>query len=300
MKRYLCLLLAAPALAIVVIWGCSSDKKSEKPQTTTTPSSGGETAATSSGERVALEAKGKGDLKGKVIYDGDPPKPASLANSDLFKKLGEPDHSRCLMGDMADPTWRVGSDKGVQNVVVWLRAPSGKYFDVPEDQRHVEKVVELKQPYCAFEPHVTVVFPFFYNPKTKKHEKTGEKLVAINNAPMNHNTAYKGHTTTGDNKNLKPNETLAMNVEIGKKPGSEDRIDIRCDIHKWMSAYAYAFDHPYAAVTNEHGEFDIKNAPAAEVEVWYWHESFDKPKKLKSMTLKSGENSAGEIPVKKS
>jgi plastocyanin len=38
-------------------------------------------------------------------------------------------------------------------------------------------------------------------------------------------------------------------------------IRIGCDLHRWMSAWIYVFDHPYFAVTDEQGKFEIKDVP---------------------------------------
>ena len=38
----------------------------------------------------------------------------------------------CLAGDTKDPLWIVGADKGVENVVVWVKAPEGKYLKTPD------------------------------------------------------------------------------------------------------------------------------------------------------------------------
>lgn len=38
-------------------------------------------------------------------------------------------------------------------------------------------------------------------------------------------------------------------------------IKIGCDLHPWMSAWIYVFDHPYFAVTDEEGNFEIKGIP---------------------------------------
>ena len=70
--------------------------------------------------------------------------------------------------------------------------------------------------------------------------------------------------------------------------GGEDLINIKCDIHPWMSARALVFDHPYVAITKDDGTYEIKNAPeGAELEIVYWHEATGKPT-AKKLTLKSG------------
>ena len=38
-------------------------------------------------------------------------------------------------------------------------------------------------------------------------------------------------------------------------------VRIGCDLHAWMRAWVYVFDHPYFAVTDEKGRFEIKDVP---------------------------------------
>ena len=40
-----------------------------------------------------------------------------------------------------------------------------------------------------------------------------------------------------------------------------------------MTGYVRVFDHPYFAVTDENGNFEIKNAPAGKFRIVYWHEN---------------------------
>ena len=39
--------------------------------------------------------------------------------------------------------------------------------------------------------------------------------------------------------------------------------NVNCDFHKWMSAYHLPLDHPYAAVTDEDGNFTSTTCPPA-------------------------------------
>jgi hypothetical protein len=40
-----------------------------------------------------------------------------------------------------------------------------------------------------------------------------------------------------------------------------------------MTGYVRVFDHPYYAVTDDDGNFEIKNAPAGKYRIVYWHEN---------------------------
>jgi hypothetical protein len=55
---------------------------------------------------------------------------------------------------------------------------------------------------------------------------------------------------------------------------AEVMIPFKCDVHKWMNAYAGVVDHPYFAVTDENGRFAIDNLPPGEFVIEAWHERY--------------------------
>ena len=280
--RLLGTILMVPVLTIVLAAvGCGGSEK--KP---TESSSGGkkergktektaETGATSAAAKTALKPTGFATIKGKITYDGDPPPPADIHIPDDNK-----DKQYCLKGPHTDPTWTIGPEKGVANVVLWVRAPAGKYFEIPADQHHpAVPVIAIHQPFCAFEPHVSVAFPSFFDGKAQK--KTGQKLEVDNTAPMAHNTNWSPMNTrldSGDNVLLQPKqgarEIALFDMPTAKtRSGIEDLLTLKCNIHQWMTGFVWAFDHPYAAVTNNDGTYEIKNVPAGtELQLVGWHE----------------------------
>lgn len=254
--------------------------------------------------RTELETTGWGTLKGKVTFEGDKPTVADIKTRDDFKQ--HQDKAYCEMGkpeELLEQTWRIGSGNGLENVVVWIKPPEGKVFKLPpEDKRDWKKEVTIDQPHCAFEPHVTVLFPAYYDVAKKSQVPSGQVFKILNGATIKHNTKWGGSQL----RNPEKSETL--DAKKGDKP-AELKVELQpdtqyisfiCDIHKWMKAYAWAFDHPYAAVTDKDGNFEIKNVPAgAEVEIDYWHESFGTtPKEKEKKKLEAGENVVN-ITVKK-
>src|SRR5262249_50061925 len=129
-------LVLVPALAVVLA-GCGGDKDNAPKSTGAAKSGGGggggggKFASSSGGAKAPLEATGVCTLKGKVTYDGDPPKRADLKPAIEMQQ----DKNHCLQGETLDPTWIVDENKGVANVVVWLRPPDGKFFVIPPDQQ---------------------------------------------------------------------------------------------------------------------------------------------------------------------
>jgi hypothetical protein len=265
------------------------------------PSPAVTTKAATSGEMKELASTGWGTLKGKVTLAGEAP------IADLDAKIKDAiekhqDKGTCLADD-AKPeekmqqVWRV-KDGAVANVVVWLRPADGTFFKKNDaDPAWAPKEpLKITQPHCAFIPHVATLFPSYYDPKASAKDKqhpTGQELIITNPAPMAHNTKWDGGAKNpGDNKTLQ----AGGEMKIDPKPNYSDPISINCDIHKWMSGYVWAFDHPYAAVTKEDGTYEIKNVPTGvEVKIVAWHEApgfLDEKNKAKGepITLKDGDN----------
>src|SRR5438093_4446274 len=249
----------------------SSGSKSSETKESTGGGSGG--AATASSGATELESTGSGTLKGTIAFDGTPPAQAAI------KMEKDPDYCR-----KTDPkklqVWDVGSNKGVANVVVWLRAPKGKCFKIPDDMKQWKgDPVKIDQPHCAFEPRVVALFPSYYDVKAKKQTATGQKFEVVNGATIPHNTNWNPSSTlinSGGNQILPPKTPNPLDISF--KPsrpteaGGEQTVTFACNIHTWMKGYAKVFDHPFAVVTKEDGTYEIKNAPAGvELDLVYWH-----------------------------
>jgi hypothetical protein len=224
---------------------------------------------------MPVKATGYGTLAGKVTYEGTPPSP-----KDINIPADNKDKNYCLKGDTKDPTWVVGPDKGVANVVIFLKPPSRHYFVVPAEQQKPEQsVVKVDQPFCAFEPHVSIAFPSFYDADSKKQKRTGQLFEVVNSAQITHNTNWTPTNTvldSGDNKVLAPQKGKVEMQLLSKqpnRPAQEDMLLLKCNIHTWMNGYVWAFDHPWATKTREDGTYEIRNAPAGcKVQVVAWHE----------------------------
>jgi hypothetical protein len=99
---------------------------------------------------------------------------------------------------------------------------------------------------------------------------------------------------------------------VEKKLAIPERLPakITCPIHAWMVGYMVVKDHPYAAVTDAEGKFELKNLPAGEWTIRVWHE---KPGYIKeaeregdletwemgrvSVSIKPGDNAWGDVEL---
>lgn len=268
--RPVVLLSAAFCLVSLVLYGCTSstvDVSDEGLFPAKKGRSGAETL-------LPLEYTGTATITGTVEYDGEPPPRPELES--IFQHADRP---VCVQGDVRDQTWIVQDGK-VANVVVFVRPPKGFYFKKPDDsQKTWADEVIVDQPFCQFIPHVVVLYP--QHREGGQLVRTGQVLKVLNSAPIGHNIKVAGSSDS----NPASGATLSARsgVYIFDKIVVDRReLTMNCDVHKWMTGYALTFDHPYAAVTNEKGEYTIKNVPAGvELTLRGWHEAlkpgFDPP-----------------------
>jgi hypothetical protein len=235
-----------------------------------------------------LQAK-TATLKGRVTYDGTPPKPRDLGPQVKLQQ----DKPHCLKGPDAerDREWVV-KDGNVANVAIWLRAPGGKHFEFTEqDKKSWPTEVKVDQPFCHFEPHVSVAFPRYFDSATKKYVETGQQIKVLNSAPITHNVKWVGEVrkVPGGNYTVQAKGEVALPLA----PDWTTPVRLNCGIHKWMEGYIWALETPYAAVTKEDGTYEIKGVPPdAELQLVVWHEAigFVAGPAGEKITLKPGHN----------
>lgn len=230
----------------------------------------------------AVRAQGGATIKGQVVWAGsDVPKQAPV---NVNK-----DQAACLAkGPILNEEVVVNpSNKGVENVFVWITKTDGT--KPPGGAKPAKPSVELDQPTCAFEPHALAM-------------EQGQKLIVKNSAPVAHNVNWTGSPAKnpGGNVIVPPGkEHDVINLKADKKA-----VSVSCNIHGWMKAYIRVFDHPFFAVTDKDGKFEIKNAPTGNYKIWYWSDTGWKDGAAGSsgfpITIKSGENDLGKVEWKPS
>lgn len=250
------------------------------------------------GAMTAFKSEGSGTLKGMVKLSGD----AGAAEKIDFSKHSKKEEIPVCEAGSADettvPTWRVGPNKGVENVLVWVRAPKGQYFTLSDAQKKPKaSEVKVDQPHCAFVPHIDVLFPSYFD--GAKQTATGQKFKVVNSATITHNTNWTSTSTLlnkGGNVILSPKTGLQ---EIDVKPsrdnqaGGEEVTTISCQVHPWMKGFVWTLDHPFVAKTDKEGNFEIAGVPTGELTLAYWHESFGNTPnsaKSESISIKAGDN----------
>jgi hypothetical protein len=230
-----------------------------------------------------------GTLKGQLVYDGP--------NVPVQKPLKvNKDEGHCLAkGPILEHEWIVNQqNKGVKNVFVWLAAdPNGpvKTLPIHPNLKDVPKAPHvIDQPQCMFEPYASGM-------------REGQTLIVKNNAPVAHNANYAGSRLRNPGSN--PIVPAGGQVTITLK---SDRFPVRlsCNIHPWMKGFVGVYDHPYFALTDADGNFEIKLAPAGGFRAFFWHEGAgwrlgEKGGQGEPVTIKAGQTTdLGKLPIKES
>jgi hypothetical protein len=144
----------------------------------------------------------------------------------------------------------VGPQGGVANTVVFLKDISrGKAMEIPEPRR------SLDQKYCRYEPHILLV-----PQDADLHMKSSDA------------TLHTVHMEGAASYNLPFPFTQQV---ISRTMPTAGLVNVRCNGgHTWMNAEILVVPHPYYAVTDESGVFELANVPPGEYEIVAWHEGW--------------------------
>jgi len=187
-------------------------------------------------------ADGPGVIAGTITFDGTPPAVRPLSMDSDPKCIPEPGAASDLLV--------VGPGQGLKNVFVYVKDGLGaRTYAVPTTP------VTLDQKGCRYVPHVFGV-------------QAGQTFHVSNNDTTLHNV----HAVPKNNREFnfgQPANVPAV-PRVFDKP--EIGIPFRCDVHGWMNAYVNVVSHPFFAVTNDAGSFEIKGLPPGTYTVELWHE----------------------------
>ena len=141
--------------------------------------------------------------------------------------------------------------RGVTEVVVSLEGVTkGKPF-------HDDSTLVLENRACRFFRRTNAV-------------PVGSTLEIRNTDPILHNTHVRKDTRMGSTL---INVSQPVGTKAILKPLSVPGLfDTRCDAHPFMVGSIHVFEHPYFAVTNETGSFEISKVPPGTYQLHIWHE----------------------------
>ena len=186
-----------------------------------------------------------GTIKGTVKWQGALP---HLVASEINKDLQVCDPEGLKRRDLE---WLlVTADGGVANTVVFLRDIShGKPMELPKERRM------LNQKTCRYEPHILLV-------------PVQETLVVRSSDALLHTV----HMSGSADYNL---PFTSAGREITRAMVRDGVVSVRCNAgHVWMNGEMIVAKHPYYAVTDADGNFELDQVPPGSYEIVAWHEGW--------------------------
>jgi plastocyanin len=201
---------------------------------------------------AAAEPKG-GDITGKVIFAGTPPKPKTLkmdADPVCAAQHPEPVLSKDVV---------VNPDSTLQNVLVYVKAGLPASMQAPTPTTPVK----VDQKGCIYEPRV---------------------VVAMVNQPIeftnSDNTDHHIQAMAEINKEWMVSQNKGTGAQVKTFDQVEVGMLVICHLHPWMRMFVNVLKNQYYAITGPDGTFTIKGLPAGYYTLEAWHE------KLGTQTLK--------------
>lgn len=172
----------------------------------------------------ATAMQATGTIEGRVVFEGPTPPPTAVAES-----------------GGTQPVLHVDRRGGLRYAVVYL--PDAQPSEAP-----LPPPVTVNQRRFMFEPQVLVV-------------RAGQAVRFTNGDTANHNVrAQDAHPENTFSINTGPGagapDARRFVVTAGHRP-----LQLSCDIHPWMSAWIYVFEHDQFAVTAADGRFEIAGVP---------------------------------------
>jgi plastocyanin len=183
-----------------------------------------------------------GTIAGRVVVEGPMPSNAAAPlDADAMCARAHP-------GGFRLDTFVV-NDGGLDNVFVYVKdGLDGYYFEAPTSP------VTLDQQGCRYVPHVFGV-------------QAGQPIEIVNSDATMHNV----HAVAKHNPEFNFGQPIQGMKNTVRLANPEVMVQIVCNVHNWMSAYAGVVGHPYYAVTSG-GGFELKNVPPGTYTVEAWHE----------------------------
>jgi hypothetical protein len=226
--------LLVSAFVVLVLIGCGSKSASQP---------AGHTDSTVPAN--VIDSSTAGSITGIVSLDGLPPAPKiiSMASEPACAKTN---------ATVVVPDIITGKNGALENVVVSVKSGLGVYrFETPKQP------VVLDQKGCMYEPRVVAVM-------------TNQPLEIRNDDPTIHNV----HATPKENHEWNKGQPVGGAALHSSFSRPELAIRFMCNVHPWMRAFVFVFDHPYYAITGSEGTFELKNLPPGTYKIEAWQEEY--------------------------
>jgi len=215
----------------------------------------------------ASPADASTSLKGTVKFEGTAPKPSPIDMS------ADPLCAKARSTPATTEDIVVGADGGVANVVVYVSDGLSSHSFPPPEQP-----ATLEQKGCQYRPHVLAL-------------QANQKLEVVNSDETTHNI----HPTPNNNRewNMSQPHGVPLEQSFARE---EIAIPVKCNVHPWMRGYIAVFKHPYFAVTDKNGSFELKNLPPGTYTITAWQEKLGP--QIQKVTVAAGESKTLDFAFK--
>jgi len=199
------------------------------------------------GARMAgAQAAGRGTIKGHIRLNG------KLPGNPVIRMGVDPMCAKINAGKRVIQETVVASlDGSLANAFVYL---SGTFPSTPVPS----EPVTLDQQSCIYRPRVIGL-------------RVGQTLQVKNSDALLHNVHGISVHPEGS---FNVGQPVAGMVNKFTLKNEEIMFQLKCDVHRWMIAYIGVVNHPYFAVSDTAGTFEIRNVPAGMQTIKVWHEHY--------------------------
>jgi len=145
----------------------------------------------------------------------------------------------------------VNENNTLRWVFVYVKSglPAGKKYPMPKE------AAKIDQNGCMYSPHVQGVM-------------VNQPIEITNSDPTLHNIHALPKNSAQFNI-AQPKQGMKTTKTFDK---AEQMVKVKCEVHNWMASYVGIMDNPFFAVSDDKGNFTIKDLPAGDYELVAWHE----------------------------
>lgn len=218
-----------------------------------------------------VSAAGTGSITGTVKLTGTPPHMRGIDMSKDPYCVKQHENNPAKMENVV-----VSSGGGLQNVVLYISEglSGGELSAVPSEEPTVD------QHNCMYVPHVIAM------DVNQKFKVTTTDQTTHNIHPL----PAPGSGNIGWNQSQPPGA-----APIEKSWKAPEAISVKCNIHPWMHSWQVVVKGPYA-ITDESGNYTIKNVPPGSYTVTAWQEEYgSQPQKV---TVAAGQPAKADFTFK--
>jgi hypothetical protein len=232
-----------------------------------------------------------GGIKGRIVWGEKEIPPRGEIDVGNFPAclVGNP-NANPAKGTILDESLLIDpKSKGLKNVFVYLLFEAGSKIPIHPSLKKFPAELVIDQPACMFWPRALAL-------------REGQVFIVKNSSAIQHNIRWTGDPAAGNegrNILIRPDDKF----EIKDLKAQRLPLPLECNIHGWMKGRLGVFNHPYYAITDDDGNFEIKDAPAGVQKLMIYHEEVGyrlglKGKGGEEITVKAGAVlNMGDLPM---